>query len=81
MFLKEESLRVKSLAAFVQLYIAWEIEYKKDTLRAAGRNSNGTSSEIKLKTVSEPQKLIMKTEDIILKAYGQDITHIYRLRL
>lgn len=76
LFVNEKSLGIKLLADFPEYYITWEIEYEEGTIEAIGRYSNGKSCTFMLKTAAEPERLVMKVEDIILKSDDQDIIHV-----
>lgn len=76
LFLDDRSLGIKKLSDYPNHCMSWEVTYEPGIITAVGKTFDGKEYRSQLQTVSSPYKIKIVTEDLAIKADGQDIVQL-----
>ncbi len=75
LFLNGKSLGTKSKQGD-DLHLMWRVTYEPGTLKAIGKNKDGTTKEVVINTAGEPTKIQLEADRSTIKADGQDLSFV-----
>src|SRR5699024_1705110 len=75
LFLNGQSLGTKSITD-TNSYLTWNVPFQEGELKVVSKADNGKEYTDQLVTASQPNKLELTVDYPVLKADGQDITHL-----
>jgi beta-galactosidase len=59
-----------------QFSIRWKVKYEPGTLKAIGKNANGHTQEVEIKTSGAPAKIKLTADRETMKAGGKDLSFV-----
>jgi beta-galactosidase len=59
-----------------ELYLIWRVKYEPGTVEAIGKNTNGETRRIVIKTAGEPYRIELQADRDVINADGSDLSFV-----